>query len=79
MPQLTGSAQSLQLRDSAGGDPFGDKDVTVFVEAGVVRVYEAAGLPEAYVAPNPPLAVSTNHEEFLGAIAKRDWIRAVPE
>ena len=34
-----------QFGDAAGVDPFGDKDVAVGIEAGVVRMQEFAGNP----------------------------------
>ena len=39
------ATQPGELRDPARFDPFGDDDVAVVVEAGVVRVDEFAGLP----------------------------------
>ena len=35
--------QCLEFCDAAGGDPFGDEDVAVVVEAGVVGVDEFSG------------------------------------
>ncbi len=39
------SAHAAEERDAAGGDPFGDEDVAVLVEAGVVGMDELAVHP----------------------------------
>ena len=79
---LARSAKSPQLRDATGRHPFGDDDVPVRIETGVVRVEEPTGSPARRIAPQrhavlenllaPSRIFAKLNDDFVVTVQQRD-------
>ena len=72
-------AHPLQARDAASGDPFGDEDITIVVEAGVVGVDEFAVDPglgvaavDAFLFHDALDVVAELGDDFVSLVEQRD-------
>ena len=59
-------------------DPFCNEDVTLLVEAGIVRVNELAGLPTIFVAANREILVVLDSLDVLAQL-RNDLVVLIQE
>ena len=62
---LRSSGKPVELADSAGGNPFGNEDVAIVVEAGIMGMDESAVRPLRWITANSVIAVSFNPHRIV--------------